>query len=59
MQDNQAKIVKYWCLEAPKLMPARKAINFLRALIMNETMMHRLATARIKPKPSRIGFDCE
>jgi len=59
MQDSQAKIVKYWSLEAPKVMPARKAINFLRALIINENMMHRIAIARIKPKPSRIRFDCE
>jgi hypothetical protein len=46
-------------LEAPKVMPARKAINFLRALIINENMMHRIAIARIKPKPSRIRFNCE
>ena len=59
MHDNQAKIVKYWCLEAPKLMPARNAISFLSALIINEKNIQRIATARIKPKPSRIGFDCE
>jgi len=59
VHDNQAKIVKYWSLEAPKVMPARKAISFLRSLIINEKNMQRIATARIKPKPSRIGFDCE
>jgi hypothetical protein len=35
-------------------MPARKAINFLRALIINENTIERIATARIKPKPSAI-----
>jgi len=35
-------------------MATRKAISFLPALIINENMMQRIATARIKPKPSAI-----
>jgi len=35
-------------------MATRKAISFLPALIINENMMQRTATARIKPKPSAI-----